>query len=211
MTTSNNQKIGLFGGTFDPVHSGHVIIARCALQQCSLDKVLFIPAPHPPHKKAPLASFAHRVKMLRLALSELANVDVSLIERECSRPSYTVNTVNTLKQRHADASFFLILGADSLVDLPYWHKAGELLAKIQLVVAGREKVAEKQLKEALALLIKMKPPGENTAEKLLSFLPDMQWPVSSSSIRRQLAEGKRPDMLPDAVYSYIVTNQLYRN
>lgn len=200
MAASGKQKIGLFGGTFDPVHSGHIEIGRHVLKHCGLDKILYIPAPHPPHKKSIHAAFEDRVEMLRLALQELDRSEVSLIEREISGPSYTISTVQLLKKRFPEKRLYYIIGADTLVDLPHWHKFEELISLVQLIVAGRARVEQQRIDETFEIL------GKNVH---IDYLPETEWPVSSSAIREQLMRAERPELLPTAVYNYIVSRKLY--
>ncbi|MCI5130129.1 MAG: nicotinate-nicotinamide nucleotide adenylyltransferase, partial [Candidatus Electrothrix sp. EH2] len=119
--TDSTQRIGLFGGTFDPVHKGHLSIARQAAEEAGLDEVLFLPAADPPHKKAPGAAYQHRVAMLESVLGASPAAEdrfaVSLLEAELPFPSYTVETLSELQRRlpHSRCSF--IIGADSLLEL----------------------------------------------------------------------------------------------
>ncbi|WP_319547618.1 nicotinate (nicotinamide) nucleotide adenylyltransferase [Desulfogranum marinum] len=215
MTVLNKQKVGLFGGTFDPVHDGHVAVARHVLAYCDIQYILFIPAPHPPHKKITSASFTQRVDMLNLALQGEQQMRVSLIENEYPGLSYTVRTIKELKQRRHDVEYYLIIGADSLVDLPQWYKAKELIALVHLIVAGRDKVAMPAVEKTITsfhIPYTSCATGNKWVLKngnTIQYLSDLEWPVSSSELRRQLAQGKRPTMMSPAVYRYIVENKLY--
>ncbi|WP_051305269.1 nicotinate (nicotinamide) nucleotide adenylyltransferase [Desulfogranum mediterraneum] len=209
------EQIGLFGGTFDPVHNGHLGVARYVLAHTELDRILFIPAPHPPHKRAPVASFRQRVAMLELALADEEQLTVSLVETEYSGLSYTIRTVRQLRQRYVQDRLFLIIGADSLKDLPRWHRAEELLQAVSLIVAGRDKVDHNIIEASIKALPvsyqSQEAPGRWGSEpgRSLVYLGDTQWPVSSSEVRAQLERGQAPSMVPAPVYRYIRSNNLY--
>ncbi len=215
MTVLNKQKVGLFGGTFDPVHDGHLAVARHVLACCDIQYILFIPAPHPPHKKNTSTSFLQRVDMLNLALEGEEHLRVSLIENEYPGPSYTVRTIKELKQRQIDVEHYLIIGADSLVDLPHWYKANELIALVNLIVAGRNKVAVPTVAETINSFhipytcYKTGHKWILENGKTIQYLRDIEWSVSSSELRWQLAQGKRPSMMSPSVYRYIIENKLY--
>lgn len=215
MMVLNKQKVGLFGGTFDPVHDGHLAVARHVLACCDIQYILFIPAPHPPHKKITSASFTQRVDMLNLALQGEQHMRVSLIENEYPGPSYTVRTIKELKQRQNNVEHYLIIGADSLVDLPQWYKAKELIALVHLIVAGRDKVAMPAVEDTISSFHIPYTCCETGHKWLLEngntiqYLSDLEWPVSSSELRWQLAQGKRPAMMSPTVYRYIIENKLY--
>ena len=145
MVTKNIQKaadmgkeVAIFGGSFNPVHLGHLIIAECCLEQAHLDRVLFMPAAIPPHKQnSPLAGCEDRAQMLRLALAGHDRLELSLDECNRGGVSYTVDTVNDLVARHPNDHFSLILGPDALADLPSWKKPQELLSTIRILAIER--------------------------------------------------------------------------
>ncbi len=209
------RKTGLFGGTFDPVHEGHLALARAALARCGLDQVLFIPAARPPHKEQPGASFEHRVAMLRAALAGSARMDVSCIEAERDSPSYTIDTVRELKKRLGDHEFFFIIGADSLLELHLWYRYRELLEQVPFIVAARPSVPFAEVARAVAML-----PGGFVYDRRSStwrradgarihYLADVRVPVSSSEVRRLLARGRPTPMVPEPVRRYIERHNLY--
>src|SRR5947208_14910068 len=132
------MRVGIFGGTFDPVHFGHLVVAEQCREQGRLDRVWFVPAPRPPHKPGPtLTRFDQRVEMLQLALAGNPAFSVSEVEKERSGPSYTVDTVAELLRRHPADEFFLLVGSDTLADLPLWHEPGRLLEMVGLLVVAR--------------------------------------------------------------------------
>jgi nicotinate-nucleotide adenylyltransferase len=212
------QRIGLFGGTFDPVHEGHLLLARLALDRCWLDTLLFIPALQPPHKRQPLVSFAHRAAMLAAALAdwpERHGMELSLIEARLPTPSYTINTVEALRHQFGPHRFMLVIGADSLLDLPHWHRVRELLHLVSLIVVQRDTIGT----EAITKTLRMLDPGCTWNQELelwqgdggytVEFLFDVELPVSSSAIREQLRQGREPGMLPSSVSAYIKQHNLY--
>lgn len=212
------QSIGLFGGTFDPVHSGHLALAAHVLDRCGLDRLLFIPAPEPPHKRRPEASFAHRTAMLEAALADCPQhrrMAVSLIEAELPTPSYTIRTVEALMARHGQSRYFLVIGADSLRDLPHWHRGAELLARVSLIVVRRDGTGPGDPGRILAELGSGFVPATDPhtwrgpTGTTLTYLDDVDFPVSSSAIREQLRRGETPAMLPPAVFAYIQAHRLY--
>jgi nicotinate-nucleotide adenylyltransferase len=212
------QYIGLFGGTFDPVHQGHLALAGHVLERCRLDTLLFIPAPAPPHKRLPGASFSHRAAMLEAALTDCPDrqrVQLSLIEQELPAPSYTINTVEALSKRYGRQRFFLIIGADSLLDLPHWHRTAELLALVSLIIVKRDAVDVPIIDHALGALAPSFALDQRqglwvgTGGVTAQYLADVQLPVSSSTIREELGHGRVPAMLPPAVLAYIKQHHLY--
>nr|WP_240193606.1 nicotinate (nicotinamide) nucleotide adenylyltransferase [Desulfobulbus alkaliphilus] len=208
----------MFGGTFDPVHKGHLLLARLVLDRCRLNTLLFIPAPQPPHKRQPLVSFGHRAAMLTAALAdwpERHGMELSLIEASLPAPSYTINTVEALRQQYGPQRFLLVIGADSLLDLPQWHRAPELLNLISLIVVQRDAIEREAIEKTLRTLDPHCAWNEElqlwqgTGEYAVEFLADVELPVSSSAIREDLLQGRSPDMLPAAVLAYIKRHHLY--
>lgn len=211
------RAVGLFGGTFDPVHQGHLDLARHVLKRCSLDEVWFIPAPEPPHKRQPVASFEQRLRMLEAALVAEGEerLRCSRIEADLPRPSYTVRTVEALRGLEERHDYYLIIGADSLVDLPHWYRAGDLLAAVNLIVVRREHLEPADIAGLLANL------GDsyrfdahlglwhNGQGHSLRYLDDIELPISSSLIRQQLSRHLVPTMLPPAVLEHIRHHHLY--
>ena len=210
------ERIGLFGGTFDPVHCGHLAIAEQAAEELRLEQILFIPAPDPPHKRRTMATYGQRVAMLELALAEHSRFSVSLLEAELPAPSYTVDTLLELRKRLAGQFYFLI-GADSLLELHLWYRLEELLRLTNFAVISRPGIALVAMQEAIARL-----PG--------SFLPDdakqMHWQradgaeffllvnrlkedVSSTAIRAQLRRGEKTVMLDRRVMGVVEKERLY--
>jgi nicotinate-nucleotide adenylyltransferase len=211
-------KVGLFGGTFDPVHQGHIDLALHVLDRCRLGGLLFVPALVPPHKQQPVTSFTHRAAMIEGALADCreagGRVRCSRIEAWLPAPSYTKNTVQTL-MREEGCRYSLIIGADSLFDLPHWHQVDELLALVDLIVVKREAIDAVVVDRALAALAPTfvyddgqgRWRGKNGQAAI--YLDDIELPVSSSAIREELARGQTPAALPPSVLAYIRRHHLY--
>jgi len=210
------QKIGILGGTFDPVHKGHLAVAKTVLDHYQLDKILFIPAFSPPHKDHSLATFSHRVGMLEAALEDDPRMSVSIIEAERSSPSYTVDTLAELHQRLESSSFYLIMGADMFAEIQLWYKYSELFELTDIIVAARpgvkrEVIAEQvtQLHESFIF---------NDAQQVwcredgfrIFYYADVAEHISSSEIRKRLAQGlSAAEDLGPPVSQYIQSHRLY--
>jgi nicotinate-nucleotide adenylyltransferase len=192
------QRIGIFGGTFDPPHVGHLIIAESARVQLKLDRVLFVPAYLPPHKRrrASAAPF-DRLKMVRLAVRGNAGFVASGMELKRKGISYTIDTVEEVRRRNRGAELFLILGSDNLAEFHTWKSHRELLARTRLIVYSRGKD-------------RMQRPSQLRKARI-HFLRGMLLDISSSVIR-QLVKTKSSIryLVPDEVERYILSRKLYR-
>lgn len=132
------KRIGLFGGSFDPVHTGHVEAVHSFLNSGLIDEIWVIPTPDPPHKRSSkLTAFAHRKRMLQLAFQDLDRIEISDIESGLSKPSYTLQTIRHLKKIYPEYTFYLCLGEDSLQSFHRWHKYREILEECTLLVVDR--------------------------------------------------------------------------
>lgn len=216
------KKTGLFGGTFDPVHNGHLAIAGRAEEALSLDQVIFIPAADPPHKKGTGASYGHRVAMLETALAgsddynKNKKFEISLLEAERSAPSYTVDTLLEMKKRLGKPHYYFIIGADSLLELHLWYRYQELPGLTDFIVVARPGISLQKISQAIRRL-----PGPFISDKSqqqwkrpdgaeIVYLADVCKRISSSTIRMQLAQGQRPDTVDRRVLDYIFDHRLYR-
>jgi nicotinate-nucleotide adenylyltransferase len=211
------ERIGLFGGTFDPVHCGHVAIAEQAAEELRLDQMLFIPAPDPPHKRKTVATYGQRVAMLELALAGHSHFSVSLLEAELPKPSYTVDTLLELRKRLA-GQFYFLLGADSLLELHLWHRLAELLQLTNFAVISRPGIALTAMQEAIARLPggflpydaeQMRWQRADRAEFVL-LVNRLKEDVSSTAIRAQLRLGTEAELLDRHLAEYIEQKSLYR-
>ncbi len=199
---------GIFGGSFNPPHMGHLILAQLAAEAAGLNEVLFIPARLPPHKSgAALAAGHHRLRMLEIATANNPDFCVSDMEIQRQGPSYTLTTVQTLKKQCAGkAQLTLILGADSVRDIHSWYGAEELVRSVKILGLGRSGVDERDFEDLNRAL------GRHAAEKLKnSFLHLPLIEISASEIRKRVLEGRTIRYLvPDAVREYIREKKLYR-
>ncbi|MDI6850640.1 MAG: nicotinate (nicotinamide) nucleotide adenylyltransferase [bacterium] len=187
------RKIGIFGGAFDPVHVGHVILARDVWENVELDKILFLVNYKPPHKEV-YAPFEDRFNMVKLAVEGVEYFEASDFEAiENIVPSYTVNVLERLKDKLKDAEFFLILGADQYQALPSWYNYKRLFEMVNFIVLKRPNCSLKAI---------------NT-EKVI-FLDERLIDISSTEIRERIRQGKSIRYLvPEAVSHYIIERGLY--
>ena len=190
--------IGVLGGIFDPVHFGHLAIARLACDFFHLDKIVFIPAGVPPHKQTTVtASPEHRLAMLERALAPLPEASIWDREITSTEISYTVDTLVKLREVYPGCPLFFVVGADNLREIPTWHRYRELLDMITLCVTDRPGFS-------------MEVPAVLAGARIETF-PSPSWGLSSTQLRAYLAEGYRCRyLLPDTVCEYISDNALYR-
>jgi nicotinate-nucleotide adenylyltransferase len=200
------MRIGVFGGTFDPVHYGHLILAEQCREQGRLDQVWFVPAPRPPHKAdQPLTKFEQRVEMLALAIAGNPTFRIDEIEKERSGPSFTVDTLTELQKRHPDNEFFLLVGSDTLKDLPHWHDPVGVLRRAGLLVMVRPNhpvLPVEQLRASVQLAADVELKLEVAETPLID--------ISSRDLRRRVVLGKSLRyFLPRAIEVYIADKQIY--
>jgi nicotinate-nucleotide adenylyltransferase len=200
--------IGMLGGTFDPIHAGHLALAHVALDQLKLDRILFVPAGQPPHKRGrPITAAADRLAMVELAIAGEPSFAVSRIEIDRPGPSYTSDTVEALVAgRETDdrlAEITVILSAESFADLPSWHEPARLLGLARIAVAPR--------------LGHPAPTPAWLAQRLPGYadrvvvLEGPHLDVSASDIRARVAAGRSIDgLVRPAVAAYIDSHHLYR-
>ena len=201
------MRIGIFGGSFDPVHNGHLILAECALQQLQLESVWFVPAAQQPLKpQGPLASNSHRTAMLRLALADRAAMEISTRELDRGGVSYTADTLASICAEQPESELYLLLGSDALVEFAQWHAPDRICEMAILAVvhrAGSREVDFDPIHDVVT--------AERLKEIKLSQIEMPATPISSSEIRSQIAGGGSwESMVPGAVASYIVAENLYR-
>lgn len=213
--------IALFGGTFDPIHSGHLKVAGAAARKFNLDSILFVPSGTPPHKlQNQLTNFNHRFAMVALACSGDRRFVPSLIERPTkgSRPQYSISTVGRFKRmlRTKNRLFFLI-GADAFLDLPHWKSYRRLLSLAEFVVVSRPGFSAEEIARALPKIVgrveKQKGRTEFIAfgRNKLHILRGVEVPVASHSIREKIRLGKPiTGLVPPLVEEYIRKEGLYR-
>ncbi|MBN1777491.1 MAG: nicotinate (nicotinamide) nucleotide adenylyltransferase [Clostridiales bacterium] len=195
------SRIGMMGGSFNPIHRRHLQIAACALEELSLDRILFIPNGNPPHKQRELADAGHRLEMTRLAVIPYDKFTVSDIEITRSGVIYTVDTLHLLRREFPDADFVCLIGEDTMLELEHWRKPEEVFRLCSFAVCMRSgQTAETQsIAEALR--------ARGAKLRFLSLAPVA---VSASDIRRRIAMGENVDtMLTPEVYEYIRVTGLY--
>lgn len=210
------MRIGVLGGTFDPLHYGHLRAAEVARERASLEKVIFVPAASPPHKtEEAVADANHRTRMVELALREETNFELSRIEVERGGPSYTIDTLAALSEREPEASWFFITGTDAFVDIRTWHRWEELLRDYAFIVHERPGcsiervmgVIPEELRDQVVELPIGRPPA---ASRRILLLRDTMLDVSSTEIRRMVREGRTIRFLvPEAVEEYLRDYRLY--
>lgn len=198
------KKIGIMGGTFDPIHNAHLALAEAAYEQLSLDCVMFIPACQPPHKiKAGVSPADIRAQMVKSAIKDNPHFTFSDIELNRTGNSYTADTLTELHEQIPDAKLYFILGADSLFAIDSWSRPDEIMAKSTLAAAVRDNKSEEEMKEQINYLKKR----YNADIRLLSF-PDLD--ISSHELRHIRSENRSVRYLvPEEVNDYIVKNGLY--
>ncbi|MCX7916800.1 MAG: nicotinate-nucleotide adenylyltransferase [bacterium] len=193
MDKLENKKIGIFGGTFDPIHYGHLIVAEKAREEYDLDFILFIPTGIPPHKKKVYASSNDRKNMIEIAIKNNQFFKVSDIEIVKNKVCYTYETVMELK-KHFDGQFFLVVGEDSFYDIPNWFKAENLIKEVIFLVAPRSEKKNFSLNYPVRYMIIHSP-----------FID-----ISSTYIRNCIFENKSVKyLIPDEVIYYIKEKGIY--
>jgi nicotinate-nucleotide adenylyltransferase len=196
-------RVGLFGGTFNPPHIGHLVCAQEALTQLDLERVILVPVYAPPHKEAERdPGVDHRVELCRRAVAGDERFEVSRLEADVPGPSFTVDTLKRLHESSPADDLTFIVGGDMAHALPTWHEPETVLSLATLGIAEREGVGRADITEALA--------GLAGAERIRFFnMPRLD--ISSSLIRRRVAAGQPIRYLvPDAVAAYIDSARLYR-
>lgn len=196
--------IGIFGGTFDPPHLGHLILAAEAQAQLKLDRVLWVLTPQPPHKpERPITLLDHRLEMLRRAISDSPGFELSAVEIDRPGPHYTIDTLNLLQEKYPTGKLVLLIGGDSLRDLPGWSRPREIIAAVYAFGVMRRPGDNIEL-DALEQVFR------NICDKLL-FIDAPQFDISSSILRQRIVDGGHyRHYLHPLVYDYIQQNHLYR-
>ena len=204
------RRIGLVGGTFDPVHYGHLVIAEEVRTALGLREMLFIPARQPPHKKQQQTTPArHRLAMLELAIASNPHFSVSLVEMDRPGPSYLVDTLRILRgQSGMNAEFSFVIGWDSLEEIHTWYRASDILAQLdQLIAVARHGYSEDLDEEQYKNLLETRLPG------ILQRLRIIQAPlldISSTELRQRVAQGRPIKyQTPETVEQYIFKHGLY--
>jgi nicotinate-nucleotide adenylyltransferase len=198
------MRVGVFGGTFDPIHLGHLAVARSIQSTLSLDKVVFVPAGQPWLKAGtPVSPVKDRVEMLRLAIARRKAFELSTIEADRPGPSYTVDTMEALrKQSGHDSTLFFLLGSDALLDIPKWKEPKRLIRLCQLTAFARPGCGRPVMEDLDAAV-----PG---ISRRVVFVEVPQVDVRATAIRQRIAAGRSIQRLvPRAVERYILEHGLY--
>jgi nicotinate-nucleotide adenylyltransferase len=226
------MNIGLFGGTFDPVHRGHLALAQAAMERCKLHRVYFVPANVPPHKqKQPIAPFIHRFAMLVLATAAEKSFFPSLLEapqqaegKKKDKPNYSIETVRRLKQTFKNSDrLFLLIGMDAFAEISKWHQAEAVFRECEFIVAGRPGYSLADVANALPESLRPRPEVTKPFHKQppagdmvlpgvhIHLLGDLHQPASATAIRQAAAEGKPLGRFVEpSVADYIKKMSLYK-
>jgi len=199
------MKIGILGGTFDPVHLGHLEIVRQALNELGLDELIVVPAKLQPFKlDVPVLDGAHRIEMLRLAFGDLPHVVVSDHELNKEEVSYTINTLKAFQNLYPNDEIWFLLGTDALLKIELWKDAKELLTTFNFIVGSRPGYKEEELDTQIRHL-------EQTYMTRIHKLTNKKMNISSTEIKKSIMQGKKLDKLvPLAVERYINQHALYK-
>jgi nicotinate-nucleotide adenylyltransferase len=200
------RRIGVYGGSFDPPHMGHLVLAQTARDALRLDRVLWLPAGNPWQKTAAsgrVTEAAHREAMVRTAIAHHAGFELDRREIERTGPSYTIDSVRELQREQPQAAVFLIIGQDQYERLPSWHEWRELLTRVTLAVAGRDGRPAATPRDLMMVWHRVEP------------VPMPPMAVSGTGIRARVAAGEpasslAPAMVPTVVARYIDQHHLYR-
>lgn len=200
------SKIGIMGGTFDPIHYGHLVTAEAVRDEFNLDKVIFVPAGNPPHKKArKVTAGQHRYMMTILATISNPKFEVSTIELTKKGYTYTIDTMREFKEMLPDSTFYFITGADAVLEILKWKDSEELLKICEFVAATRPGFDISELEKELNFI-------KEKHNKIIYKLEVPSLAISSTDIRRRVSEGRSIKyLLPEPVERYIYKNGLYKD
>ena len=210
------SRLGILGGTFDPIHVGHLDVAEAALRALSLDRVLLMPANVPPHRASPQASAPHRFAMAALATSGRERLALLDLEMLSNAPSFTSATLDRLAARGIETThLFLITGADAFHDIATWKDYPALLDRCHFAVVSRPERAASSLRQSLpdlaARMIQAPCDGPALDRPRIVLIDAPTAPVSSTEVRRRAARGAPlAGFVPDLVADYIAKHDLYR-
>ncbi len=196
------MRLGIFGGTFDPIHLGHLILAEQAREACALDRLLLVVTGAPPHKLGERTAVGHRLEMARIAVAGNPGLEVSDIEAIRPGPHYSVETLEQLTRIHPDAELFFLIGADTLFELPGWREPDRIAQLARIVVINRpgyDAIDPEQV------------PTLSASARGFQFVTVPPIGIASSDIRERASRGRSIRYLvPRAVEAYIDAHRLYR-
>jgi nicotinate-nucleotide adenylyltransferase len=199
MMKNSGQSIGLLGGSFDPVHNGHVAIAQSFLESGFISQLWILLTPDPPHKtEQAFCDYEHRFKMLQAAFWHFENIKIKDVENRLSQPSYTIQTLKHLTEKYPDTKFYLCIGEDLIHDFKQWRDWEKILDVCELLVARRPSGQTIDLDPLIA---------EKT-----HFIDHQSIDISSTEIRNRVTEGKKiSGLVPEQVQKIIKKANLYNN
>ncbi|MCL2544916.1 MAG: nicotinate-nucleotide adenylyltransferase [Clostridia bacterium] len=203
MRRGEGYRLGVLGGSFNPVHNAHLAMARAAMEAFGLERVLFLPTGNPPHKRAGLADKRHRLRMVELAVDGCPGFAACDLEVRREGTTYTVDTLHILRARWPGASLWYIVGADTLLELHTWRKIDAVLTMCAFVVCARPGWQEEAVEECASRF------RERGAAMHPLYMPGMD--ISSTMIRRSLERGERTAeaLVPPAAWRYLLEHRLY--
>lgn len=198
------KKIGIMGGTFNPIHKGHLLMGKLAYEQAGLDEIWFMASKNPPHKRdMDLAGENHRANMVKLATTPVSYFNYSDFELRRDGITYTADTLSLLKKEYQDCRFYFIIGGDSFFQFHTWYHPEIILANVTLLVFGRDDISKEDMVSRKKELLSMYP-----GEVLLLDMPHI--PISSSMIRQKIATNEDvSEYVPKSVQDYITLHHLY--
>ena len=199
MPRDKKKRLGILGGTFDPIHSGHLILAEQLKEELKLQKVIFIPSANPPHKEDhPVSLAKDRLQMVKLAIRDNPDFLISDIELKRKGKSYTIDTLTQLKKLYKDSELFFLLGSDAIDELPTWKEPDKIFQKVKVAIALRPGCD------------RINP--ENRLVKKSLVIPINGLNISSTQVRERVREGKSIRYLvPRGVEEFIRSKKLYRS
>ena len=198
------KKVGIMGGTFNPIHNGHLFLAEHALEQAGLDYILFMPSMNPPHKAGMnLVSAEHRISMVRLAVNDNSHFVISDLELRRPGITYTSDTLKALKKDEPDTEYYFIVGADSLMMMTDWMEPQTVFRLSTIIAGAREQCTQEQITEQAKFLEKT-----YKGKIILLDMPIME--ISSKAIRERITNKKSIKYyVPNEVEAYIKEYHLY--
>lgn len=199
------KRIGIMGGTFNPIHMGHLIMAENAYEQYQLDEVIFLPSKNPPHKRsADLVKEEDRKKMISLAIDGNSHFSMSTLEFEREGKTYTIDTMEILRKENPSNEYFFLIGADSLYNLESWHRSEDLMGMTSFLVATRDQYSYKEM-NVFAESLKEKYGAD------IAFLNTPTIEIASRELREKVRLKKSITYyVPERVREYIRTHKLYK-
>lgn len=203
--SSRKKRIGIMGGTFDPIHNAHLTLAVQAYEQFELDEVWILPNGNPPHKRdTKQAKVAHRMEMIRLAIRDIPGLKLCDMESSGAEYHYTCETLGQLNAHYPDTEFYFIMGADSLFEFDRWREPEKISRECVILAAARDHCRQEEIRARIRELNR-----RYGADIRILNTPNMD--IASEDIREIIADGARiPDIVPAAVADYIRRNGLYQ-